>query len=138
MVKSFWRLLGLENPEDSGEEIGQDHESVPKIFRRTVHCEKELIAFDIVFTPNDKLQGTHRPELPLPVPRPHARPTLRPTIPFDPRNYPNGNNGNPYNPPTHGVGYNVQCGCYPWVPTYLENQPRGRQMIIGGMGARTT
>lgn len=52
MVKSFWQLLGI----DDGD-VGKVTPSTttPEKYRKTAHCPKEKISFDIAFTPNEKL-----------------------------------------------------------------------------------
>jgi len=74
MVKSFWSLLGLPDADFSGKENLSD--GPPYVFRKTVHCPIKKIAFDIVFTPNEKLINTHRPEEkpePKAIPKPKKR-----------------------------------------------------------------
>ncbi len=58
MVKSFWKLLGIDDG-DSGEVPNST--TTPKMYRKTVHCPKEKMSFDIVFTPNEKLEDPDRP-----------------------------------------------------------------------------
>ena len=52
MVRSFWALLGI----DDGD-VGKVTPSTtnPEKYRKTVHCPKEKISFDVAFTPNEKL-----------------------------------------------------------------------------------
>mmetsp|Transcript_23837 Transcript_23837/g.35435 ORF Transcript_23837/g.35435 Transcript_23837/m.35435 type:complete len:1035 (+) Transcript_23837:104-3208(+) len=58
MVRSFWALLGIDDG-DSGEVPNSTTD--PKMYRKTVHCPKEKMSFDIVFTPNEKLQDIDEP-----------------------------------------------------------------------------
>lgn len=143
MVKSFWKLLGLPDADDSGLQPYVSGQPVsPRRYRKTVHCQKQKYAFDIAFTTNDHL--LHRPvEVPRSVPRPSphaprpapARPTPAPTAPpiNVNRNAPVGAvvPGGGYGP-----GYNAGCSCYPFQQQY-QAAGTGRQFIVAGTGANT-
>lgn len=58
MVRSFWDLIGIGDGE-SGEVPNSTTD--PKMYRKTVHCPKQGMSFDIVFTPNEKLEDPDRP-----------------------------------------------------------------------------
>jgi hypothetical protein len=64
-VKSFWALLGLEDADDAGAVL-VDGQDLPQ-YRKTAHCPREGIAFDIVFTPNEYLIQTVEVEGPIVV-----------------------------------------------------------------------
>ena len=71
MVRSFWALLGLPNPTDSGKQPLEEGEPLER-YRRTVECEVQRITFDVVFTPNEALVHTIHAD-PIPPPDPIIR-----------------------------------------------------------------
>lgn len=151
MVKNFWSLLGLPDADFSGKDKLSD--GLPHVFRKTVHCTKQKINFDIVFTPNDKLVNTHRPEE---IPEPRAIPKPKKKVGSDGnwrgndgghewlstnlntnKNVPRSGNGGNYGgggfarSGNYGGGGGNNCNCQPWVPQYQAGG--GRQAIIAGM-----
>jgi hypothetical protein len=82
MVRSFWALLGLPNPSDSGKQPLEEGEPLER-YRRTVECEIQRITFDVVFTPNESLVHTIVAD-PIPPPDPIIRyvPVPAPVVPM--------------------------------------------------------
>jgi len=73
-VKSFWALLGLNDPDDPNDSgaVFEDGQSLPQ-YRKTAHCPREGVAFDIVFTPNEYLVQTVEVEGPIVIRNPETR-----------------------------------------------------------------
>lgn len=73
-VKSFWALLGLDDPDDPNDSgaVFVDGQSLPQ-YRKTAHCPREGVAFDIVFTPNEYLVQTVEVEGPIVIHNPETR-----------------------------------------------------------------
>eukprot|EP00559_Dactyliosolen_fragilissimus_P002329 CAMPEP_0184860998 /NCGR_PEP_ID=MMETSP0580-20130426/5784_1 /TAXON_ID=1118495 /ORGANISM="Dactyliosolen fragilissimus" /LENGTH=943 /DNA_ID=CAMNT_0027358319 /DNA_START=360 /DNA_END=3191 /DNA_ORIENTATION=+ len=152
MVRSFWKLLKLPDADILGKESLQPGSNGPPVYRKTVHCPKENIEFDIVFTPNDKLVNTHRPD-PIPVEQPRYNPNIpKPNIVTHTNTHGqwlgNGSGGNwvgnggsnnwarsNYNGRGNPgpVAFNDNCQCTPWVPQYQSIMPTQRQVVVAGM-----